>query len=66
MEQIQAVERTTELETLLSTNLLKEQQELRDRLSSADVSADRCVHMAAQHLAATEDTNLQSDTELFL
>ena len=43
MEQAQSVERSTELETLLSTNLLKQQQELQDRLSKADVSADRCA-----------------------
>ena len=44
MEQVQSIERSTELETLLSTNLLKQQQELQDRLSKADVSADRCMH----------------------
>ncbi len=48
VEQAQSVERSTELETLLSTNLLKQQQELHDRLSKADVSADRCVHMPPQ------------------
>ena len=48
MEQAQSVERSTELETLLSTNLLKQQQELQDRLSKADVSADRFVHASSQ------------------
>ena len=64
VEQVQAVERSTELETLLSTNLLKEQQELRNRLSSADVSADRCAHMAVQHPAAAADASIQSNVVL--
>ena len=41
MEQVQSEEKLTELETLLSTNLLKQQRELQERLSKADVSADR-------------------------
>ena len=40
-EQVVSTERLTELETLLSTNLLKQQQELQERLSKADVEADR-------------------------
>lgn len=44
VEQAQSFERSTELETLLNTNLLRQQQELQDRLSKADVSVDRCVH----------------------
>ena len=38
---MQSEEKLTELETLLSTNLLKQQRELQERLSKADVSADR-------------------------
>lgn len=41
VEQLQSEEKLTELETLLSTNLLKQQRELQERLSKANVSADR-------------------------
>ncbi len=41
VEQVQSEVKLTELETLLSTNLLKQQRELQERLSKADVSADR-------------------------
>ena len=48
VEQVQSEEKLTELETLLSTNLLKQQRELQERLSKADVSADRWhTHMLA-------------------
>ena len=40
-EQVQAAARLTELESLLSTNLLKQQQELAEKLSNANVEADR-------------------------
>ena len=42
-EQVQAAARLTELESLLSTNLLKQQQELAEKLGNADVEADRCA-----------------------
>ena len=41
-EQVQAAARLTELESLLSTNLLKQQQELAEKLSDANVEADQC------------------------
>ena len=41
---LEVVERATELETLLNDNLLRQQQELDQTLSSADVEADRCSH----------------------
>lgn len=50
VEQVQSEEKLTELETLLSTNLLKQQRELQERLSKADVSADRWH----THLLGTE------------
>ena len=42
-EQVQAAARITELESLLSTNLLKQQQELAEKLGNADVEADKCA-----------------------
>lgn len=53
-EQVQAAARLTELESLLSTNLLKQQQELAEKLSDANVEADKC----ASHLYESADAVL--------
>jgi hypothetical protein len=36
-------EKVTELETLLNDNLLRQQEELLQKLTDADVEADRCA-----------------------
>ena len=46
---LEVVERATELETLLNDNLLRQQQELKQTLGSADVDADRCPHLQLFH-----------------
>lgn len=40
---LQIAERVTELETVLNDDLLRQQEELQHRLSTADVEADRCI-----------------------
>lgn len=57
-------ERVTELETVLKDDLLRQQEELQHRLSSADVEADRYPSLCAD--IADDDQSVLDVTLAFL